>query len=33
LRVAIISGSLITFATVMGELILASFLARPALGP
>ena len=33
LRVAIISGALITFATVMGEFILAAFLARPALGP
>lgn len=33
LRVAILSGSLITFATVVGELILADFLVRPALGP
>ena len=33
LRVAILSGALICFATVMGELILASFLFRPALGP
>jgi len=33
LRVAVISGALITFATVIGELILASFLARPAFGP
>ena len=33
LRVAILSGALITFATVMGELILADFLVRPALGP
>ncbi len=27
------SGALITFATVMGELVLADFLVRPALGP
>ena len=33
LRVALLSGALITFATVMGELILADFLVRPALGP
>lgn len=33
LRIAILSGSLITFATVVGELILADFLVRPALGP
>ncbi len=33
LRIAILSGALISFATVMGELILASFLVRPALGP
>ena len=33
LRVAILSGALITFATVIGELILADFLVRPALGP
>lgn len=33
LRIAILSGSLICFATVMGELILADFLVRPALGP
>jgi len=33
LRIAILSGSLICFATVMGELILADFLFRPALGP
>lgn len=33
LRVAILSGSLISFATVVGELILADFLVRPALGP
>ncbi len=33
LRGAIISGALITFAMVVGELILAAFLARPAFGP
>ncbi len=33
LRGALISGALITFATVIGELILASFLGRPAFGP
>ena len=33
LRVAILSGSLITFALVIGELILGDFLFRPALGP
>jgi len=33
LRGAILSGALITFATVIGELILASFLVRPAFGP
>lgn len=33
LRGAIVSGALITFATVIGELILAVFLARPAFGP
>jgi len=33
LRVAILSGSLLTFALVIGEFILASFLARPAFGP
>lgn len=33
LRVALLSGSLISFATVIGELILADFLFRPALGP
>lgn len=32
LRIAILSGALICFATVMGELVLASFLVRPALG-
>lgn len=31
LRTAILSGALICFATVMGELVLASFLVRPAL--
>lgn len=33
LRIAILSGSLICFATVIGELILGDFLVRPALGP
>jgi len=33
LRVAILSGALICFATVIGELILGDFLVRPALGP
>ncbi len=33
LRIAILSGALLTFATVVGELILADFLVRPALGP
>lgn len=33
LRLAILSGALICFATVMGELILSDFLVRPALGP
>ncbi len=32
LRLAILSGALICFATVMGELILGDFLVRPALG-
>lgn len=32
LRSAMISGALIAFATVVGELVLAAFLARPALG-
>jgi putative spermidine/putrescine transport system permease protein len=31
--VAILSGALISFATVIGELILGDFLVRPALGP
>ncbi len=33
LRIAILSGALISFATVIGELILGDFLVRPALGP
>jgi putative spermidine/putrescine transport system permease protein len=33
LRIAILSGSLISFALVIGELILGDFLVRPALGP
>lgn len=33
LRIAILSGALICFATVIGELILGDFLFRPALGP
>ena len=33
MRVAILSGALICFATVIGELILGDFLVRPALGP
>ena len=33
LRIALLSGALITFATVIGELILADFLVRPAFGP
>lgn len=33
LRIAILSGALITFALVIGELILGDFLFRPALGP
>jgi putative spermidine/putrescine transport system permease protein len=33
LRVAILSGALIVFAAVIGELILGDFLVRPALGP
>ncbi len=33
LRIAVLSGALICFATVIGELILGDFLARPALGP
>jgi putative spermidine/putrescine transport system permease protein len=33
LRIALLSGSLISFALVIGELILGDFLFRPALGP
>ena len=33
LRIAVLSGALICFATVIGELILGDFLVRPALGP
>jgi putative spermidine/putrescine transport system permease protein len=33
LRIAILSGALICFALVIGELILGDFLVRPALGP
>lgn len=33
MRIAILSGALISFATVIGELILGDFLVRPALGP
>lgn len=33
LRLALLSGALICFATVIGELILGDFLVRPALGP
>jgi putative spermidine/putrescine transport system permease protein len=33
LRTALLSGALLTFATVVGELTLATFLARPAFGP
>lgn len=33
MRIAILSGALICFATVIGELILGDFLVRPALGP
>ncbi len=33
LRTALLSGALLTFATVVGELTLASFLSRPAFGP
>ena len=33
LRIALLSGALICFATVIGELILGDFLVRPALGP
>jgi putative spermidine/putrescine transport system permease protein len=33
LRTALLSGALLTFATVVGELTLATFLNRPAFGP
>jgi putative spermidine/putrescine transport system permease protein len=33
LRAALLSGALLTFAIVVGELTLATFLARPAFGP
>jgi putative spermidine/putrescine transport system permease protein len=33
LRVSLLSGAFVTFAIVIGELVLASFLARPAFGP
>ncbi len=33
LRTALLSGALLTFATVIGEFTFASFLARPAFGP
>ena len=33
MRIAILSGALICFATVIGELVLGDFLVRPALGP
>ncbi len=33
LRTALLSGALLTFAIVIGELTLATFLARPAFGP
>jgi putative spermidine/putrescine transport system permease protein len=33
LRLAVLSGALISFALVIGELILGDFLVRPALGP
>lgn len=33
LRTALLSGALLTFAIVVGELTLATFLARPAFGP
>jgi putative spermidine/putrescine transport system permease protein len=33
MRIAVLSGALICFATVIGELILGDFLVRPALGP
>jgi putative spermidine/putrescine transport system permease protein len=33
IRVALLSGSFLTFAIVIGELVLATFLARPAFAP
>ena len=33
IRTALLSGAFLTFAIVIGELVLASFLARPAFGP
>jgi putative spermidine/putrescine transport system permease protein len=33
MRIAVLSGALIVFATVLGELVLGEFLVRPALGP
>lgn len=33
IRTAILSGAFLTFAIVIGELVLAAFLARPAFGP
>jgi putative spermidine/putrescine transport system permease protein len=33
LRTALLSGALLTFAIVVGELTIATFLARPAFGP
>ena len=33
IRVAILSGSFLTFAIVIGELVLASYLAKPAFAP
>jgi len=33
LRIALLGGALITFAMVIGELVLGDFLVRPALGP
>jgi putative spermidine/putrescine transport system permease protein len=32
-RVAIVSGAFLTLAIVLGELVLAQYLARPAFGP
>ncbi|MGD0610681.1 MAG: ABC transporter permease subunit [Anaerolineales bacterium] len=33
IRIAILSGSFLTFAIVMGEMVLAQYLAKPAFGP